>query len=254
MNLKQAFDLGGKTALITGGGTGLGNAMARALSQCGARVVICGRREEMLKKAASELGPNAAYRVHDVTETDRANSLVESIEKEFGPLDILINNAGQHQKKDSVAVSPGEFADILAVHVKAGFALSQATARSMLSRHTGSIIFISSMTALFGLPSVAAYSAAKSAVTGLVRALAVEWSPSGLRVNAIAPGWIESDMMHAVMKSDPDRERKILNRTPLQRFGEQEDIGWAAAYLCSPAAKFVTGTCLVVDGGVSIGF
>ncbi len=110
------------------------------------------------------------------------------------------------------------------------------------------------MASLFGIPNVFAYSAAKSAYLGMVRALATEVSPSGVRVNAIAPGWIETDMVRKAMAGDPARKRRILARTPLGRFGEPDDIGAAAVYLCSPAAKFVTGAVLPVDGGVSIGF
>jgi gluconate 5-dehydrogenase len=254
MNLQQAFDLHGKTALITGGGTGLGLAMAACLAECGAQVVLCGRREAPLRDAAAKIGPRASVRVHDVTDTSRAGELVESIVRDHGALDILINNAGRHLKKKTVEVTMEEFDAVLAVHLNAGFALSQAAARHMGARGGGSILFIASMASLFGLPSTAAYTAAKSAVAGLTRGLAVDWSPEGVRVNAIAPGWIESDMMRGVMSNDPQREQKILSRTPLGRFGQPEDIGWAAAWLCSPAARFVTGSCVVVDGGVSIGF
>jgi NAD(P)-dependent dehydrogenase (short-subunit alcohol dehydrogenase family) len=124
----------------------------------------------------------------------------------------------------------------------------------MLRRRHGSVIFIASMASLFGIPGVFAYSAAKSACLDMVRALATEVSPSGVRVNAIAPGWIETEMSRQAMAGDPARKRRILARTPLGRFGEPDDIGTAAVYLCSPAAKFVTGAVLPVDGGVSIGF
>ncbi len=254
MDLEQAFDLNGRTALITGGATGLGYAMAQALSACGARVVICGRREEELERAIAGLGSNASFRVHDVTQIQKADAFISELEETFGPLDILINNAGKHLKKPAVEINDAEFQGVLDVHLKAGFALSQAAARRMLPRSRGSILFIASMASIFGFPLVAAYTAAKSALSGLVRELAVEWSPSGVRVNAIAPGWIESEMMNAAMRGDPKRKEKILTRTAMGTFGQPEDVGWAAAYLCSPAAKFVTGTCLVVDGGVSIGF
>jgi NAD(P)-dependent dehydrogenase (short-subunit alcohol dehydrogenase family) len=254
MNLQQAFDLRGKTALITGAGTGLGLAMATCLAECGAHVVLCGRRENVLRQAAQNIGPNASLRVHDVTDTATAGKLVDAIVAERGALDILINNAGQHLKKSSLDVTMEEFDTLLTVHLKAGFALSQAAARHMGKRGDGSIVFIASMAALFGLPSTAAYTAAKSALAGLTRELAVEWSPDGIRVNAIAPGWIESEMMRGAMANDPQREQRILSRTPLRRFGQPEDVGWTAAWLCSPAARFITGSCVVVDGGVSVGF
>ena len=124
----------------------------------------------------------------------------------------------------------------------------------MMRHKAGSILFIASMASLFGIPKVVAYSAAKSAYLGMVRAMATELSPHGVRVNAIAPGWIETDMSRAAMKADPEREKKILSRTPMGCFGEPDDVGMAAVYLCSPAAKFITGVVLPVDGGVSIGF
>jgi len=124
----------------------------------------------------------------------------------------------------------------------------------MVERKAGNILFTASMASLFGIPLTVAYSAAKSAYTGIVRTLAVEFGVHGVRVNAIAPGWIESDMMNKALSGDPARKAKILGRTPLHQFGQAEDIGWAAVYLSSPAAKFVTGVVLPVDGGVSIGF
>jgi gluconate 5-dehydrogenase len=124
----------------------------------------------------------------------------------------------------------------------------------MIERKHGSILFTASMASLFGLPLVLAYSAAKSAYLGMVRSLATEAGAFGIRVNAIAPGWIESDMLRKALTGDEQRSRKILSRTPMQRFGDPADIGWAAVYLCSPAARFVTGVVLPVDGGASIGF
>jgi gluconate 5-dehydrogenase len=254
MTKEQAFDLSREICLVTGGGTGLGFAMAQALTQCGARVVICGRREVELKQAVSALGPSAAYRVHDITLPEGADRLISEIESTIGPVSILVNNAGMLLKKPSLEIEDDEFQQVLDVNLNAAFSLSRTAARRMIPRKKGSVIFVASMAALFGLPNVIAYTAAKSALAGMIRGLAAEWSPLGLRVNGVAPGWIDSDMMRGAMKNDPSREQKILDRTPLGRFGKPEDIGWAVAYLCSPAAKFVTGTCLVVDGGASIGF
>ena len=124
----------------------------------------------------------------------------------------------------------------------------------MIERGGGSILFIASMTSLLGMPKVVAYSAAKSAIVGMVRAMASEWSPHGVRVNAIAPGWIETEMTRKAMDGDPQRKAKILSRTPMARFGQPADVGMAAVYLCSPAARFVTGVLLPIDGGASVGF
>jgi gluconate 5-dehydrogenase len=124
----------------------------------------------------------------------------------------------------------------------------------MLHRRRGSILWIASMASLLGLPLVSAYTIAKTGIVGAVRALAAELSPHGVRVNAIAPGWIETPMLRKALDGDSRREARILERTPMGRFGESSDIGWAAVYLCSPAARFTTGVVLPVDGGASIGF
>lgn len=248
------FLLDDELALITGGGTGLGLAMARCMAAAGARVVLAGRRLEMLQRAAAGIGLQAEYVAHDVTNLREAPSLVDKVSEKFGPITILVNNAGVHLKKSAVETTEEEFMKVLTTHVLGSHALSRAVAPGMMERKTGSILFIASMASLFGIPQVVAYSAAKSAYLGMVRALSTELSPHGVRVNAIAPGWIETDMSRKAMQGDPEREKKILSRTPMSRFGEPEDVGLAAVYLCSPAAKFVTGVVLPVDGGASIGF
>jgi len=249
------FSLEGEVALITGGGTGLGLGMARCVAQSGARVVLVGRREAELERAVSEIGDSATFISHDITEIDRAHELVAQASEKFAaPVSILINNAGIHLKKRAVDTTPAEFSSVLQTHVIAAHALTIAALPSMIERKHGNVLFTASMASLFGIPMVVAYSAAKSAYLGMVRTLATEVSPHGVRVNAIAPGWIESAIMRRAMDGDPERQRKVLGRTPLGQFGTAEDIGWAAVYLCSPAAAFVTGAILPVDGGASIGF
>lgn len=248
------FLLENDLALITGGGSGLGLAMAHCLAAAGARVVLAGRGEEKLKQAVGMIGPRADYVAHDVTKLEEAPSLVDKVSQRFGPVTILINNAGIHLKKAAVDTTEEEFLKVLTTHVLGSHALSRAVAPSMMQRGGGSILFIASMASLFGIPKVVAYSAAKSAYLGMVRAMATEFSPHGVRVNAIAPGWIETDMTAKAMQGDPARKEKILSRTPMARFGEADDVGFAAVYLCSPAAKFITGVVLPVDGGASIGF
>lgn len=248
------FRLDNQVALITGGGTGLGLAISRCLVAAGARVVITGRREGVLEQAAAALGPAADYVVHDVTQADQAAPLVATIEQRHGPLTVLVNNAGINLKKPAVETSEEEFLAILQTNVLGAHSLVRAAAPGMAARGHGSILFIASMASLFGIPGVVAYSAAKSGLLGMVRTLATELSPSGVRVNAIAPGWIETEMSRRAMQGDPERERKILGRTPMAKFGVPEDIGWASVYLCSAAAQFVTGVVLPVDGGASIGF
>jgi gluconate 5-dehydrogenase len=254
VNVRSAFNLTGQSALITGGGTGLGLSMARCLAAAGARVVIVGRRPTELTKACAEISGDAFPLPGDVTQLETLPALVASAEQRVGPLSILINNAGVHLKKSAVDTTSEEFLTVLSTHVLGAHALTRAVLPGMIERRQGSILFTASMASLFGLPQVIAYAAAKSAYLGMVRTLATEVSPHQVRVNALAPGWIESEMMRRALDHDPARRDKILSRTPMGHFGEADDIGWAAVYLCSPAAKFVTGIVLPVDGGVSIGF
>jgi len=249
------FSLAGETALITGGGTGLGFGIASCMAAAGAKVVLVGRREPELQAAAAQIGASASYVAHDITCLDAASALVQKAEAAAGsPISILVNNAGIHLKKNAVDTTPDEFQSVLTTHVCAAHALSSAVLPGMIGRGKGNILFTASMTALIGMPMVIAYSAAKSAYLGMTRALAAEASPNGVRVNAIAPGWIETPMLRKALSGDEKRTNKILSRTPMAKFGDPGDIGWAAVYLCSPAAKFVTGVVLPVDGGASIGF
>ena len=250
----ESFRLDGQVAMVTGGGTGLGMAIAKALASAGAKTALIGRRRQTLDEACGQIGPSASSWQADVTDLAALPDLVSRIETQLGPLDILVNNAGVHLKKPALETTDDEFANVIQTHLMASFTLAREAARRMLPRGRGSVLFIASMASLFGIPEVAAYTAAKSAVVGLTKALAVEWSPKGVRVNAIAPGWIDSGMARVALAKDPPRRDKIVSRTPMQRLGEDSDIGHAAVYLCSPAAQFVTGTTQVVDGGVSIGF
>ncbi len=240
--------------MITGGGTGLGLAMARCFVAAGARVTIVGRRPEPLQAACRELGANAACVVADITNPAAVATLISEAEAKHGQLGILVNNAGVHLKKPAVATSDAEFQAVIQTHLFAAFSLSREAAKGMLERSHGSILFTASMTSFIGMTQVVAYSAAKSAYLGVVRALSAEWSGSGVRVNAIAPGWIQSEMLDKALAGDTVRRAKIIGRTPMGRMGEPHDIGWAAVYLCSPAAKFVTGVVLPIDGGASTGF
>ena len=249
------FSLRGETALITGGGTGIGLGIARCFVASGATVVLVGRRQSELSAACAELGSSAHCIAQDITNTDAApDLLLRATRLAGGPITILVNNAGQHLKKSAVETTTAEFQSVLLTHLLAAHALSRAALPGMLARGAGNVLFTSSMAAFMGVPLVSAYSAAKSAYFGLVRTLSAEVAGQGVRVNAIAPGWIESAMTHRALDADPERKKKILGRTHLGRLGAPEDIGNAAVYLCSPAAKFVTGVVLPVDGGASIGF
>lgn len=250
----EIFSLRGQVALITGGGTGIGLAIARSMHTAGAKVVLVGRREAELKSAVKEFGEGASHIVHDITHFDAAGALIERVTKEHGPVGCLVNNAGIHLKKPAVETTPEEFQKVLSTHILGAHALNRAVIPGMTERKGGSIIFIASMASLFGIPLVVAYASAKSAMLGMVRTLSTELSPLGIRVNAIAPGWIETEMSRKAFEGDPARKSKIISRTPMAKLGEPSDVGWAAVYLASPAAKFVTGAVVPVDGGVSMGF
>ena len=249
-----AFRLDGEIALITGGGTGLGLGMARALHAAGARVVLVGRRAEMVEAAAAELGEGAYGEAADVTAFDRVPDLIDRVRDRVGAVTILVNNAGINFKVPAVDTGVEEFGRMLDTHVLAAHQLTRCVLPDMLKAQHGHILFTASMTSLMGMPGVVAYSAAKSAYVGMVRVLSTEVAGQGVRVNAIAPGWIESPMLRKALDGDEPRSSRILQRTPMHRFGEPEDIGLAAVYLSSPAARFVTGVLLPVDGGASQGF
>jgi gluconate 5-dehydrogenase len=180
--------------------------------------------------------------------------LVRKTESTCGPISILVNNAGTHLKKPAVDTTPDEFQQVLQTHVIAAHALTQAVVPGMVTRGTGAVLFISSMAAYMGVPQVLAYAAAKSAFFGMVSTLSAELSTHGVRVNAIAPGWIHSEMSQRALDNDPARKARVLGRIQMGRMGHPADIGHAAVYLCSPAAAYVTGVTLPVDGGAAIGF
>ncbi|AHJ99532.1 SDR family NAD(P)-dependent oxidoreductase [Hymenobacter swuensis] len=248
------FSLEGKLALVTGGGTGIGLEIARCLSVAGATVVITGRRESVLQEAVADLGPSVHYLTNDVGDLAQLEELVAHIETTFGPLDILVNNAGINMKKPALEVTDEDFSRILHTNLNAVFALTRACARRMVARKSGVILMISSMAAYYGIDRVVAYAASKSAVEGMVKVLASEFSKDNVRINAIAPGFIETEMSRTAMNSDPERRDRAMRRTPMGKFGQPQDIGHAAVFLASEAARYVTGVSLPVDGGNSIGF
>lgn len=249
-----AFDLTGQTALITGGGTGLGFGIARCLASAGAKVILVGRREAELREACASIGELAFALRGDITKLDTIPALVAEAERLAGPLSILVNNAGVHLKKQAVDTTDAEFERVIQTHLFGAFALTREVGRGMIARRAGSVIFTASMTSLMGMPLVVAYSAAKSAYVGVVRTLAAEWGPHNVRVNAIAPGWIGSPMLEQALAGDPARKAKIIGRIPFGHFGEPNDIGWAALYLASPAGKYVNGVLLPIDGGAAESF
>ena len=174
--------------------------------------------------------------------------------EEIGAVDILVNCAGIHLKKWALEVTDEEFAKVLDVHVMSVFALCREFGKLMAERKSGSIVLISSMTAIMGMKQVVAYTVAKSAILGLQRSLVADLSTSGIRVNTIAPGWIDTPMLHKAIDNDAPRKAKILDRIPTRTFGDPEDIGYAALYLVSPAGKYVNGVFLPVDAGAAEAF
>jgi NAD(P)-dependent dehydrogenase (short-subunit alcohol dehydrogenase family) len=243
-----------KIALVTGGGSGLGRAIATLFSQNNIFTIIIGRDAEKLKKAKEEIGENCAWISADLDQLEQIPEMIKNIITEYGPIDILVNNAGINMKKVFTEVTDAEFQKVLTTNLCAVFSMSREVVKNMLPRKTGCIINISSMAAQYGLPKVIAYSASKTAIDGLTRAMAVELSPEGIRVNAIAPGFIYSAMTEKALNSDPERKAKVFNRTPMGYMGQPEDIAAAALYLASDGARYVTGVVLPVDGGNSIGF
>lgn len=252
--MNPPFSLEGKTAVITGGATGLGLAMTRCMIQSGARVAVIGRSRAHFDENCAAFGDRALFFPGDVAQTDTIPTLVDQILSAVGSVDILVNNAGNHCKKPIEEMSPEDFSRVLQTHLVGSFALTRALLPQMRERQCGSVLFIASMTSYIGQPYVIGYSAAKSGVLGMVHTLSAEVSADQVRVNAIAPGWIDTPMYRAATDNDPPRRSKILGRIQMNRVGDPDDIGWAAVFLCSEAAKYITGVCLPVDGGALVGF
>jgi NAD(P)-dependent dehydrogenase (short-subunit alcohol dehydrogenase family) len=243
-----------KTAIITGGATGLGFAIAQKFAEHNIRIIIVGRNETGLKEACQALGPLAGYVPLDLTRLDEIPSAVSAIAKQAGTIDILVNNAGVHVKKALLDVSNEEYQGIILTNQTSVFAFTREVAGFMKQQGSGCILNISSMASRYGIPQVIAYTASKSAIEGMTRAMAVELSPFGIRVNCVAPGFIRTSMSSKALDSDPERKRKVLSRTPLGRLGEPVEVAEAAYFLVSEAAAYITGVVLPVDGGNSIGF
>ena len=243
-----------KIAIVTGGASGLGKAIAEKFVQNNIFTIIIARNEEKAKTTCVELGELSAYKVCDLTQLQQLPALVNKIAKEYGHIDILVNNAGIHLKKPMLEVTDEEYQRIVLTNQTVVFSMSREVAKVMVLQQSGCIINMSSMASQYGIPQVIAYTAAKSAVEGMTRAMAVELSPLGIRVNCIAPGFIKTNMSSGALDSDPVRKQKVFSRTPMGRLGTPEDIAKAALFLSSEEANYITGTIMCVDGGNSIGF
>jgi len=250
MNL-DAFSLRGRNALITGSRTGLGAAMAVALGEAGANVVVHGSKEAGLDEVAAavrEAGGQGARIVADLADPRSPERLIDFTLREFGSIDILINNAGIIRRKPAVDYSMEDWNDVLRIDLTAVFRLAQLAGRHMLARGSGKIINVASVLSFQGGVTVPAYAAAKGGIAQLTQALANEWASKGINVNAIAPGYMETDVT-APLRADPNRNRQILERIPAGRWGSPKDLAGAAVFLASSASDYVHGTLLVVDGG-----
>jgi NAD(P)-dependent dehydrogenase (short-subunit alcohol dehydrogenase family) len=243
-----------KIALVTGGSSGLGLAIARKFTSQNIFTIITGRDKQKLDEAGASLGSLCLPLVMDMTQLDKLPDHVQEIVKRFGRIDILVNNAGINQKKDLVDVTDQDFLQIIQTNLVSVFSLSREVVKVMLTQGSGCIINVSSMAAQYGLPKVIAYTASKTAIEGMTRAMAVELSPSGIRVNCIAPGFIETKMSATALNNDPERKKKVLSRTPMGKLGVPEDVANAAYFLAGDEAAYLTGTVIPVDGGNSIGF
>ena len=243
-----------KVAIVTGGGSGLGFAIAEKFVQQGIDTIIAGRNAQRLEEAKAKLGELCHTQTCDVTDLRSLPQFVQQAIDKFGQIDILVNNAGINMKKEFTDVTDEDFQQVIMTNVSSVFTLSREVVKQMLKQESGCIINISSMAAQYGIPKVIAYSASKTAIDGMTRAMAVELSPKGIRVNAIAPGFIYSDMTAKALDSDPERKAKVFGRTPMGIMGQATDIGEAAYFLASDSAKYITGVILPVDGGNSVGF
>lgn len=243
-----------KVAIVTGGNSGIGLAIAQKFCNEGIETYIIGRTQEKLDKAAGLLGPHAHPVLCDLSQLDAIPGVIKRIAGEAGHIDILVNNAGINMKKPLLEVTDDEFDNIIHTNLKSVFSVSRETAKVMQQTGKGSIVNISSMAAQYGIPKVVAYSASKTAIEGMTRAMAVELAEFGIRVNCIAPGFIQTPMSSKALDNDSERKSKVLSRTPMGKLGLPEDVAEAAYFLASEASNFTTGVVLPIDGGNSIGF
>jgi NAD(P)-dependent dehydrogenase (short-subunit alcohol dehydrogenase family) len=255
MRVQELFDLSGKTAIVTGGGSGIGRQMAGALAELGANLVLCARKVERCEAAAAELAKLEVRTLAlqcDVRKPDDVRSVVERTVEELGGVDVLVNNAGAAWGAPAEDTPLEGWQKVVDVNLTGVFLFSQAAGRVMIERDGGSIVNIASVAGLRGSPPGAmdaiAYNASKGGVISFTRDLAHKWAQYDIRVNSIAPGWFPSDMTKVLL----DRHgAEFLKSIPLRRFGGPDDLKGAIAFLASPASAFVTGQTLVVDGGQS---
>jgi gluconate 5-dehydrogenase len=256
MPARNPFDLSGRLALVTGGGGGLGLAIARGLSAAGARVVLNGRNRAKLDAAANTLardGGTFSVAPFDVADADAVAAGVAAIERDVGPLDIVVNNAAVNQRAPLDAFSTAEWRTLLAANLDGPFFVARAVIPGMRSRRSGKIINICSLASEIGRPNIVPYATSKGGLQMLTRALAVELAAHNVQVNGIAPGFFKTDM-NAPLIANAEFSAWVAQRTPAGRWGEPPEIAGAAVFLASAAADYVTGHVLFVDGGFSVSY
>lgn len=245
------FDISSKTAVVIGGTSGIGLALAKGLAHAGANVVATGRRADLVQSVAAEIkamGRKTLAPTCDVTDRASVQGLLQTVCEEFGGVDVLVNAAGFTKRTPTVDVPESEWDSILETNLNGTLRACQVFGRHMIERKQGRIINIASLTSFVSMHEVAAYSASKAGVASLTKTLAIEWSRYGICVNAIAPGVFRTDL-NAALLDGTARGKELLMRTPMQRFGKVEELIGAAIFLASDAASFVTGHLLIVDGG-----
>lgn len=254
MRLEDRFSLKGRVAVVTGGTRGLGEGFALALAEAGAHVAIIGRDDEQGRRVTESLartGAETAYFRADITQPDQVRSILSSVLHRFGRADILVNNAGTCIHSPALEVTPEEWRQVMDVNVDALWSCSQTFGRHFVAQGAGVIVNIGSMSGfIVNRPQwQPAYNASKAAVHHLTRSLAAEWAPFGVRVNALAPGYIKTEMSPV---GDPRYRRNWIEDAPMQRYGTVEELAPAVVFLASDASSFVTGSVLVADGGYSV--
>jgi 2-dehydro-3-deoxy-D-gluconate 5-dehydrogenase len=255
MRKPSPFDLAGKVALVTGGNGGIGLGLARGLAAAGASIMIAGRNQAKSEAAAAALtadGAQVAVFTGDVATAETAKAMVAATIAAFGRIDILVANAGINIRKPPETYTPAEWQSILDTNLNGPFFAAQAVHASMKTLGGGKIITIGSMSSIFGLPFATAYSATKGGVVQMTRALASAWAKDNIQVNAILPGWIDTDLTQGARNQLPGLHDKVMTRTPAGRWGQPDDFAGIGVFLASSASDFVTGTAIPVDGGYSI--
>jgi len=249
------FNLSGRTAVVTGGNRGIGFGIARGLARAGANIAIIGRDREkgaLAQRALTADGANAIFLTADITNENACESAVEIASREFGSLHILVNNAGIALRKLPEDYSFDEWGKVLNSNLSSAFLMSRTIHPHFCAVHGGKIINIASILAIFGAPFSVAYSASKGGLVQFTKALATAWAKDNIQVNAILPGWIDTELTVSAREEVPGLNDLVLTRTPSKRWGQTKDLEGAAIFFASSASDFVTGTALPVDGGYSV--